>query len=74
MAEQPHEQITPGPEPALAIYTDGSGINEKVGASVMAPALNIYAQAYLGKETTTTVHAAELISMLMGVKIAIKSN
>jgi ribonuclease HI len=73
-AEQRHEQLTAGPVPTLAIYTDGSGVHGKVGAAAVAPALNAHAQAYLGRQTTATVYAAELVGMLMGVEMATRSN
>lgn len=73
-AERRHEQLTAGPAPTLAIYTDRSGINGKVGAAAVALTLNVHAQAYLGRETTATVYAAELVGMLMGIEIATKSN
>jgi ribonuclease HI len=73
-AEQRHEQLTAGPVPTLAIYTDGSGVHGKVGAAAVAPALNAHAQAYLGRQTTATVYAAELVGMLIGVEMATRSN
>jgi ribonuclease HI len=58
----------------LAIYTDGSGINRKVGAAAVAPTLNMYTSAYLGRETTSTVYAAKLVGILMGLEIAMRAN
>jgi len=40
----------------------------------VAPALYAHTQVYLGKETIATVYAAELIGMLMGIELAMKSN
>jgi len=59
------------PEVPLLIYTDGSGINGKVGIAAAASAFNTQISASLGKETTSTVYAAELLGILMGLDIAI---
>lgn len=40
----------------------------------MVPTLNIHTSAYLGRETTSIVYAAELVGILMGLKIAIRAN
>jgi hypothetical protein len=58
----------------LAIYIDGSGINGKIGAAAVAPILNIYTSAYLGRETTSIVYATELVGILMGLEITMKAN
>lgn len=68
-----HKEITIGSDPPLAIYSDGSGINGKVGAAAIASTLSTHAQAYLGEESTTTVYAAELIGALLAINIAIRA-
>jgi ribonuclease HI len=73
-AEKEHTRMINSAEPPLTIYTDGSGIHGKVGAAAVAPALRTQELAYLGKETTTTVYAAELLGILMGFGIILTSN
>ena len=73
-AERRHKDITTEREPPLAIYTDGSGINGKIGAAAVALTLNTHAQAFLGTETASNVYAAELQGILMGLDIATKSD
>jgi hypothetical protein len=60
--------------PTLAIYANGSGITWKVRAAAVAPATNKLISACIGEETTSTVHAAELLSILMGPDIVIQAN
>ena len=36
--------------------------------------LNMYTSAYLGRETTSIVYAAELVGILMGLEIAMRAN
>ena len=59
------EQI---PKP-LAIYTDGSGINGKVGAVAVVPELNKTSLAYMGRESTSMVYTAELQGILMALQM-----
>ena len=73
-AEGRHKDITTEREPPLAIYTDGSGINGKIGAAAVALTLNTHTQAFLGTETASNVYAAELPGILMGLDIATKSD
>jgi ribonuclease HI len=73
-AERRHKEITSGQNSPLAIYTDGSGIHGKVGAAAVVPTTDLSASAYLGKETTANVYAAELVGILMGLELGIRSN
>jgi acyl-[acyl carrier protein]--UDP-N-acetylglucosamine O-acyltransferase len=42
--------------------------------AAIALTLNIYTFAYLGRETTNIVYTAELVGILIGLKIAIRAN
>ena len=53
----------------LAVYTDGSGINGKVGAAAVLPERQRIAQAYLGNEAAAIVYAAELQGILMVLQL-----
>jgi ribonuclease HI len=69
-AEQTHNRITTATDPPLAIYTDGSSINGKVGAAAVAPQLEVVKTAYMGKATDSTVYVAELEEIRMAMDIA----
>ncbi|EDN04466.1 predicted protein [Histoplasma mississippiense (nom. inval.)] len=73
-AERLHTHIISGADPPLAVYTDGSGIHGKVGAAALAPSIHTQELAYLGKETSTTVYAAELLGIHMGLNLILASD
>jgi hypothetical protein len=73
-AERMHKEIISRLEHLLAMYTDGSGINEKVGAAAVAPTLGIRESAFMGKQNSTTVYAAELFGILMALTIITRSS
>ena len=52
----------------LPIYTDGSGINGKIGASAVTTSISD--QAYLGPDTQYTVFASELYGIHLALHIA----
>lgn len=55
---------------SLNIYTDGSGINGKIGAAAVVPTRKIIEKAYMGTEEISTVYAGELQGIRMGLDIA----
>jgi ribonuclease HI len=55
---------------ALAIYTDGSGIDGKIGAAAVAPQQGRVKKVFLSNEYTSTVYAAELKGIYLAFKIA----
>jgi ribonuclease HI len=73
-AKETHQRILSESETPLAVYTDGSGINNKIGAAAVAPRMNIIKQAYMGSEKTSTVYAGELEGIRMALEIATTSN
>lgn len=55
-------------EGLVPIFTDGSGINGKIGASAVTASISD--QAYLGPDTQYTVFAGELYGILLALHIA----
>lgn len=51
------------------IYTDGSGINEKVGAVAVSPNIGPSFRSYLEPDTSFTVYAAELHGTLQALTV-----
>jgi len=58
----------------LFIYTDGSGIENHIGAAAYSPTTSAAAHHYLGKADNTNVYAAELTGIHLAVKMAGKSS
>ncbi|KAL5371116.1 hypothetical protein PMIN02_013118 [Paraphaeosphaeria minitans] len=54
----------------LSIYTDGSGIEDRIGAAAVCPHTGQTRSAYLGLSTTSTVYAAELYGISLALQIA----
>ena len=56
----------------LHIYTDGSGINDEIGAAAVSPMLHDTRKAYMGDSTTSTVFAAELQGIRLALIVALE--
>ena len=74
-AEREHHQIVARPRPPIAIYTDGSGINNRIGSAAVSPRKTIWEvfrldTAYLGPDSVATVYTGELYGTLMALRIA----
>ena len=54
----------------LHIYTDGSGIENHVGAAAYSPSITTIAHDYLGNADSTNIYAAELTATHLGIKMA----
>lgn len=54
----------------LSIYTDGSGIEDRIGAAAVCPFTGQTRSAFLGFSTTSTVYAAELYGISLALRIA----
>ena len=59
---------------ALVLYTDGSCINDKVGASAVTADGSIKYRSYLGRASEVTVYAAELRGILSSLEIAYRKD
>ena len=56
---------------SLRIYTDGSGINHRVGASAYAPQLGAKFKKYLGSMDNVTVYSGELEGIDLACQLAL---
>ena len=53
----------------LHIYTDGSGLDNHIGAAAYSPQLETVRRQYLGTDRTTTVYAGELTGIRMALEL-----
>jgi ribonuclease HI len=67
-AIETHNTILTRSGDLLIVYTDGSGINEKVGAAAVTLQGDTR-QAYMGEDIESTVYAAELEGIRMALEI-----
>jgi ribonuclease HI len=56
------------------LYTDGSCINEKVGALAVTADGSIIRRLYLGRALEVTIYAADLRAILLALEIAYKKD
>jgi hypothetical protein len=57
------------PTQDLIIYTDGSGYNRQIGAGVHSPTTSTTKGAYIGRDYTHNVYAAELTAIQMAITL-----
>jgi len=65
--EAHHLRTTSQPDNSAHIYTDGSGINDRIGATMYCHTDQQVKQRYLGKSSESMVYAAELEAIHMAV-------
>jgi ribonuclease HI len=53
----------------MTIYTDGSGIENKIGAAAYTTATNEASHQHLGSEAQFNVYAAELTARHLAIKL-----
>ena len=68
-AKQNHDQMAHNLDPQchLVVYTDGSGINDKIGAAAVVPSQGIVCRAFLGPSHCFTVYSGELQGIAMAL-------
>ncbi|OJD34104.1 reverse transcriptase [Diplodia corticola] len=66
-----HDRKISQPSAPPAIYTDGSALDTRVGASAFAQSLGTYRQDHLDTRSSTAVETAELMGIAMAIDIAI---
>jgi ribonuclease HI/exonuclease III len=69
-ARTQHKEFLKHPSNSLFVYTDGSGINNHVGAAAVSPLTRCTKLAYMGDSETSTVYAAELQGIRLALQIA----
>ncbi|KAJ3552838.1 hypothetical protein NPX13_g11022 [Xylaria arbuscula] len=69
-AEREHQVDIESGENNLRIYTDGSSINGHVGAAAVCLMTGETKKTYMGKDTVSTVYAAELQGIILALQIA----
>lgn len=68
--EQHDKTMLSGNLRQLFVYTDGSGINGKIGASAVAPSLGVTLKTFLGSTSCYTVYSGELQGIALALSIA----
>jgi len=71
IAEEAHKKLLRETN-ALVVYSDGSGINKKIGAAAVAPHRTI--KSFLGSTANYTVYSAELYGIILATILASMPN
>jgi hypothetical protein len=69
-ARTQHKEFLKHPSKGLFIYTDGSGIDNHVGAVVVLLIIRCTKLTHIGDSETSTVYAAELQGINLALQIA----
>lgn len=67
-----HNTIMAHSQPVTALYTDGSGVNSRVGAAAVCPRHQETRSEYMGEQSEATVYAAELQGILLALVITLR--
>jgi ribonuclease HI len=66
-AQKEHQRQEQHETDAIHIYTDGSGINGRIGAAAVCTTTQETTSAYMGEDTTSTVYASELQGIILAL-------
>ncbi|PQE10727.1 reverse transcriptase protein [Rutstroemia sp. NJR-2017a WRK4] len=69
-AKKQHKESLKHSSNRIFIYTDGSGIDNQVGAAAVSPLTRSTKMVYMGNSETSTVYAAELQGIKLALQIA----
>jgi ribonuclease HI len=72
IAIKQHKIVIKQDQSITAVYTDGSGINSRVGAAAVCPQYNKIRSVYIGEQSKATVYAAKLQGILLGLIIILR--
>ena len=75
VAVEPHNQILmkDSRERPLILYTDGSGIEARIGAAAIVDLKDQHTHSQMGDDSTSTVYAAELRAIEMALAMVLES-
>ena len=72
-AKELHQEVLKNDsDQQLQVYTDGSGINNKVGAAAVAPKADIINKTFMGSMEHYTIYTAELRGIHMALIMALE--
>jgi hypothetical protein len=72
IAMKQHETVIKQDQSIIAVYTDGSGINSRVGAAAVCPQYNETRSVYMGEQSEAIVYTAKLQGILLGLIIILR--
>ena len=70
IARTQHKEFLKRPSNSIFVYTDGSGIDNHIGAAAVSPLTRCTKMAHMGNSETSTVYAAELQGINLALQIA----
>ena len=65
-----HKEFLKHPSNSIFVYTDGSGIDDNIGAAAVSPLTQCTKMAHMGSSETSTVYAAELQGINLALQFA----
>jgi hypothetical protein len=69
-AQKEYQRLQEHKTDTIHVYTDGSDINDHIGATAVYMTTNETRGTYMGAETTSTVYAGELRRIILAVQLA----
>jgi ribonuclease HI len=72
-ATRVHDELTQAPG-CIHIYTDGSGIDDRVGAAAYCTQTGEIRQAFMGTNHTSTVYAGEVYGLVMALQMVVAAD
>ena len=70
IARTQHKEFLKHPSNSIFVYTDGSGIDNNIGAAAVSPLTQCTKMAHMGSSETSTVYAAELQGINLALQFA----
>lgn len=69
-ATKAHDELIKPPG-CIHIYTDGSGVNDRVGAAAFCSQTGEIRQAFMGTKHASTVYAGEVYGLVMALRMVV---
>ena len=70
IARTQQKEFLKTPSNSIFVYTDGSGIDDNIGAAAVSPLTQCTKMAHMGSSETSTVYAAELQGINLALQFA----